>query len=130
MGFFEKARTTVGQSVSRVVGEADRTIKLTRLSNELGAKRHDLDKAFQELGRAAYALVDAGTLQDESLVALRQKIEDVQAQVTTLEEELAEIRVGDKSPEARVTSIERPCPECGKDVPEGMQFCGHCGHAL
>jgi hypothetical protein len=61
---------------------------------------------------------------------LRQKIEDVQAQVTTLEEELAEIRVGDKSPEARVTSIERPCPECGKDVPEGMQFCGHCGHAL
>jgi len=130
MGFLEKARTTVGQSVSRVVSEADKTIKLTRVSNELGGKRHDLDKAFAELGRIAYGLIGTGGLQDDSLGEIRQKIDDLQAQVKTLEEELAEIRIGDKTPEVRVTSVDRPCPSCGKDVPEGMQFCGHCGHAL
>ena len=130
MGFLEKARTTVGQSVSRVVSEADKTIKLTRFSNELGGKRHDLDKAFAELGRLAYGMMVSGALQDESLGEIRQKLEDLQAQVKTLEEELAEIRIGDKTPEVRVTSVERPCPNCGKDVPEGMQYCGHCGHAM
>ena len=39
MGFFEKVRSTVNQGVSRVTSEADKTIKLTRLSNELGGKR-------------------------------------------------------------------------------------------
>jgi len=130
MGFLEKARTTVGQSVSRVVSEADKTIKLTRVSSELGGKRHDLDKAFAELGRIAYGLIGTGALQDESLGETRQKIDDLQAQVKTLEEELAEIRIGDKTPEVRVTSVDRPCPSCGKDMPEGMQYCGHCGHAL
>ena len=130
MGFLEKARTTVGQSVSRVVSEADKTIKLTRVSSELGGKRHDLDKAFAELGRIAYGLIGTGALQDESLGEIRQKIDDLQAQVKTLEEELAEIRIGDKTPEVRVTSVDRPCPSCGKDMPEGMQYCGHCGHAL
>jgi hypothetical protein len=65
MGFLEKARTTVGQSVSRVVSEADKTIKLTRVSNELGGKRHDLDKAFAELGRIAYGLIGTGGLPED-----------------------------------------------------------------
>ena len=130
MGFLDKVRSTVGQGVSRVTSEADKTIKLTRLSNELGGKRHDLDKAFQDLGRVAYGLIENGTLQHDDLGETRQKIEDLQAQVKTLEEEIAEIRVGDKTPEVKVTAVERPCPACGKDVPEGMQFCGHCGHAM
>ena len=130
MGFFEKVRSTVGQSVARVTVEADKTIKLTRLSNELGGKRHDLDKAYQELGRLAYGLLVEGSIKAEGLAEARQKVEDLQAQVKTLEEELAEVRVGDKTPEVKVTSVERPCPSCGKHVPEGMQYCGHCGHAM
>src|SRR6185437_4547637 len=129
MGFLDKVRSTVGQGVSRVTSEADKTFRLTRLSSELGGKRHELDKAFEELGQAAYGLMTEGTLQHEGLAETRQKIEDLQAQVKTLEEEMAEIRVGDKIPETKVTAVERPCPACGKDVPEGMQFCGHCGHA-
>ena len=130
MGFFEKVRSTVGQGVSRVTTEADKTIRLTRLSGELGAKRHDLDKAFQDLGQVAYELVGAGSIQHERLGEIRQKVEDLQAQVKTLEDEIAEVRIGDKTPEVKVTSVDRPCPSCGKDVPEGMQFCGHCGHAM
>jgi hypothetical protein len=130
MGLFDKVRTTLGQGVSRVTSEADRTIKLTRLSNELGGKRHDLDKAYAELGRLAYGLLADGTITHESLAEVRQKIEDTQEQVKTLEQEMAELKVGDKTPEVKVTSVERPCPSCGKNVPEGMQFCGHCGHAM
>ena len=130
MGFLDKVRSTVGQGVSRVTSEADRTIKLTRLSNELGGKRHDLDKAYADLGRQVYSLLADGTLAHESLAEVRQKIEDIQAQVTTLEQEMAEVKVGDRTPEVKVTSVERPCPSCGKNVPEGMQFCGHCGHAM
>jgi DNA repair exonuclease SbcCD ATPase subunit len=130
MGFLDKVRNTVGQGVSRVTSEADKTFKLTRLSSELGGKRHDLDKAFENLGRAAFALLESGALQDESLAETRRSIEDLQAQVKTLEEEIAEVRVGDKTPEVKVTAVERPCPSCGKDVPEDMQFCGHCGHAV
>lgn len=130
MGFFEKVRSTVNQGVSRVTSEADKTIKLTRLSNELGGKRHDLEKAYQELGQLAYTKIAEGTLDQEGFGEVRQKIEDIQAQIKTLEEELAEVRVGDKTPEVKVTAVERPCPSCGKNVPEGMQFCGHCGHAM
>ena len=130
MGFLDKVRTTVGQGVSRVTSEADKTIKLTRLSNELGGKRHDLDKAFEDLGRQAYTMIAEGSLQHESLAEVRQKIDDLQAQIKTLEEEIAEVRIGDKTPEVKVTAVERPCPSCGKNVPEGMQFCGHCGHAM
>lgn len=130
MGFLDKVRSTVGSGVSRVTSEADKTFKLTRLSSELGAKRHELDKAFQDLGRAAFTLLENGTLKDESLAEARRSIDDLQAQVKTLEEEIAEVRVGDKTPEVKVTAVERPCPSCGKDVPEGMQFCGHCGHAV
>jgi DNA repair exonuclease SbcCD ATPase subunit len=130
MGFLDKVRSTVGSGVSRVTSEADKTFKLTRLSSELGAKRHELDKAFEGLGRAAFTSLENGTLKDESLAEARRSIDDLQAQVKTLEEEIAEVRVGDKTPEVKVTAVERPCPSCGKDVPEGMQFCGHCGHAV
>ncbi len=130
MGFLEKMRSTVGQGVARVANEADRTVKLTRLSNELGGKRHDLDKAYAELGRLTYERLADGSISHESLGEVRQKIDDIQAQVKTLEQEMAEVKVGDKTPEVKVTSVERPCPSCGKNVPEGMQFCGHCGHAM
>lgn len=130
MGFLNKIQAAVGQGVAGVATQADKTIKLTRLANELGAKRHDLDRAYQELGQAAYALLASGTITAESLKEVQQKIEDLQAQVKTLEEEVAEVRVGDRTPEVKVTSVERPCPSCGKNVPEGMQFCGHCGHAM
>jgi DNA repair exonuclease SbcCD ATPase subunit len=130
MGFLEKMRSTVGQGVARVASEADRTVKLTRLSNELGGKRHDLDKAYADLGRQAYGLLAEGSISHESLGEIRQKIDDIQAQIKTLEQEMAEVKVGDKTPEVKVTSVERPCPSCGKNVPEGMQFCGHCGHAM
>lgn len=130
MGFLNKIQAAVGQGVAGVATQADKTIKLTRLANELGAKRHDLERAYQELGQAAYALLASGTITAESLKEVQQKIEDLQAQVKTLEEEVAEVRVGDRTPEVKVTSVERPCPSCGKNVPEGMQFCGHCGHAM
>jgi hypothetical protein len=130
MGFLEKMRSTVGQSVARVASEADRTVKLTRLSNELGGKRHELDKAYADLGRVAYERMAEGSISHESLGEIRQKIDDIQAQIKTLEQEMAEVKVGDKTPEVKVTSVERPCPSCGKNVPEGMQFCGHCGHAM
>jgi hypothetical protein len=130
MGFLEKMRSTVGQGVARVASEADRTVKLTRLSNELGGKRHDLDKAYADLGRLAYERMAEGSISHESLGEIRQKIDDIQAQIKTLEQEMAEVKVGDKTPEVKVTSVERPCPSCGKNVPEGMQFCGHCGHAM
>ena len=109
MGFLDKVRSTVGQGVSRVTSEADKTFKLTRLSSELGGKRHDLEKAFENLGRAAFTLLESGALQDESLAETRRSIEDLQAQVKTLEEEIAEVRVGDKTPEVKVTAVERPC---------------------
>jgi DNA repair exonuclease SbcCD ATPase subunit len=130
MGFLEKVRTTVGQGVSRVTSEADKTFRLTRISTELGAKRAELDKAYQDLGRVAYALIGDGTIQHDNFAEPKQKIEDLQAQVKTLEEEMAEIRVGDKTPEVKVSAVERTCPSCGKQVPEGMQFCGHCGHSM
>lgn len=130
MGFLDKVRSTVGQGVARVTSEADRTIKLTRLSGELGGKRHDLEKAFQDLGELTFAQMQAGKAQIEGVDEIRQRIDDIQAQIKTLEGELAEIRVGDKTPEVKVTSVERPCPNCGKNVPEGMKFCGHCGHAM
>lgn len=130
MGFLERVRSSVGQGAARVASEADRTIKLTRLANELGAKRHDLDKSFQELGQVAYRLIGEGKLKDEALDEVRQRLEDIQAQVKTLEQEMADIRVGDRTPEVKVTSVERPCPSCGKAVPEGMKFCGFCGHSM
>lgn len=130
MGFLNKIQAAVGQGVAGVANQADKTIRLTRLANELAAKRHDLDRAYQELGQAAYALLASGAVTAESLKEVQQKIDDLQAQVKTLEEEVAEVRVGDRTPEVKVTSVERPCPSCGKDVPEGMQFCGHCGHAM
>ncbi|HWE63185.1 MAG TPA: zinc ribbon domain-containing protein [Chloroflexota bacterium] len=113
-----------------MTSEADKTIKLTRLSGELGGKRHDLEKAFEELGHLAYTQIQEGTLEFEGVNEARQKIDDLQAQINTLEQELAEVRVGDKTPEVKVTSVERPCPSCGQNVPEGMKFCGHCGHAM
>jgi hypothetical protein len=130
MGFLDKVRSTVGQGVARVTSEADKTIKLTRLSGELGGKRHDLEKAFQDLGELAFAQMQAGKVQIEGIDPIRQRVEDLQAQIKTLEGELAEIRVGDRTPEVKVTSVERPCPSCGQNVPEGMKFCGHCGHAM
>jgi DNA repair exonuclease SbcCD ATPase subunit len=130
MGFLDRVRSTVGQGVARVTSEADKTIKLTRLSGELGGKRHELEKAYQDLGELTYAQMQAGKVQFEGFDEVRQRIEDVQAQVKTLEAELAEIRVGDKTPEVKVTSVERPCPSCGKSVPEGMGFCGYCGHTM
>jgi DNA repair exonuclease SbcCD ATPase subunit len=130
MGFLERVRTTVGQGVSRVTSEADKTIRLTRISTELGSKRGELDKAYQDLGRIAYALIADGSIQHERFAEPKQKIDDLQAQVKTLEEEIAEIRVGDKTPEVKVSSVERTCPNCGKQVPEGMQFCGYCGHTM
>jgi len=75
MGFLEKVSKTVGHGVSRVTTEADKAIRLTRLSGELGGKRHDLDKAYQELGRLAYGLMAEGKFQDDSLTEARQKID-------------------------------------------------------
>ena len=130
MGFLDRVRSTVGQGVARVTNEADKTIKLTRLSGELGGKRRDLEKAFEELGQLAYAQMQAGKVNLEGANEARQKVDDLQAQIRTLEQELAEVRVGDKTPEVKVTSVERPCPSCGQNVPEGMKFCGHCGHPM
>lgn len=130
MGFFDRVRSTVGQGVNRVATEADKTIRLTRLAGELGGKRHDLEKAYQELGQLAYSLIGEGAIQHERFDEGRQKIEDVQAQIITLEEELAEVRVGDKTPEVKVTAVEQPCPSCGANVPEGTRFCGNCGHQM
>lgn len=130
MGFLDKVRSTVGQGAARVASEADRTIRLTRLANEVGSKRHDLDKAYQELGQLAYVQIGEGHIQHDSFNEVRQKIDDIQAQVKTLEQEMAEVRVGDKTPEVKVTSVERPCPNCGKAVPETMKFCGFCGQSM
>src|SRR5438552_2151609 len=70
MGFLDKAKAAAEQAAS----------KAKETAGELQTKR-ELGQAYDELGRAAFALADAGELSSETLDPLVDKIRGLKAQL-------------------------------------------------
>jgi hypothetical protein len=69
MSFFDRAKQVAGQAAVRAKEELDEI--QTRL---------ELDKAYRQLGKAAFGLVDAGELDNPKFTAPVERIRALQAQ--------------------------------------------------
>jgi len=70
MSFFDRAKQVAGEAASRAKVELD--VIQTRL---------ELDKAYRQLGKAAFELVDSGELTQPKLAETAERIRALQAQL-------------------------------------------------
>jgi hypothetical protein len=69
MGFLDKAKAAAEQAVDKTkVAAESAASKAKEGVDDVQTKRH-LNNAYEELGRTAYGLVEAGTIAHESLTA-------------------------------------------------------------
>ena len=71
MSFFDRAKQLAGQAAVRAKEEVD--VIQTRL---------ELDKAYRQLGKSAFELVDAGELTEPKFDATVERIRALQAQLS------------------------------------------------
>jgi hypothetical protein len=130
----------VGEGVNRAASEADKALKLTRVSNELAGKKGELDRAYAALGYAVWEMHHGGIALPEGLIERLTEIDTLQGEVVELEQQREAIRAGApgtaeaeshaSAAEASHSATPAFCAGCGTPLPAGAAHCPNCGRAV
>lgn len=87
----EELGKSVEQGVNRATSEADKALKLNRVSGEISAKQAEVDRTFAIIGHAAYSARDSGATLPEDVTShfatidtLYREIKELEAQRDTI----------------------------------------------
>lgn len=111
MDFFEKLKS----KTSEVGKQAQVMIEVTRINTQIGEKRSAIRAKMEEIGREVYTRYSSGQAFDEIISGWCAEIEDVEAEIKTLNDKITELK-GMKD-----------CPGCGAKLEADSRFCPHCG---
>jgi len=140
MGWLNKLTKTVEDGVNRAATEADKAIRVGRVTTEIVGKRNEQDKKFQEIGRAAWQLHKDGKETPEELKGHFGRVEELDRELSDLETQRDAVKAGvaagpSEAGGAASTIVEeeaRPtfCTSCGTAIPAGANHCPACGHKI
>ena len=116
MSLFRKLTETVSKGVSTATEKAQQTVEITRLHAQMAAKRKEIDKLMEEIGRMVYEGYLAGDpLQERARVeGVCEQIRSKYKEITAIENRIMELR------------NEKECA-CGKKVAYDARYCPYCG---
>jgi hypothetical protein len=134
----------VGEGVNRAASEADKALKLTRVSNELAGKKGELDRAYAALGYAVWEMHHEGIALPDGLTARLTELDTLQGEVVDLEQQREAIKAGapgtaeasqgaEPSASTEETSHSATpafCAGCGNPLPAGAAHCPNCGRTV
>jgi hypothetical protein len=143
MSWLNKLTKTVEEGVNRATTEADKAIRVGRITTEIVGKRNEQEKQFQEIGRALWQLHKDGKDVPEELKSRFGRIEELEKELAALEAQREAAKAGAAAgtggPAATgattvVEEEEAPpatfCTACGGALPTGATNCPRCGHKV
>lgn len=149
MSFLDKFTKGVGKAAEQAKFEADKLVRINRLSSEVSELATEAEKATAAIGTKVMELRAAGALQMPELDEMIQRVEALRAQVAAKQAELETVRAEKfelpptpqaAAPTAEVAPPPPPapsavpgpkfCPNCGAAIEAGAKFCPSCGQKL
>ncbi len=121
MSLLNRLSKGVGKAADQAKFEADKALRVRRLSSEVEKMEADVKEATHAVGTKAIELKIAD-------------LEELIAQVETLEVTLAAKR--DELEKAKAEEYAAPestvkyCPKCGTELQPGAKFCPSCGEKV
>jgi hypothetical protein len=154
MPFLKNLSKSVGKAAEQAKFEADKLVKVNRLSGELSGLTGGMDKIIASIGNKVIELKAAGQIQlpaevDDligQLDGLKGQIAAKRAQVDAAKAEKFEDHDAVPSPAPMTAAPTAPaaagqpagdaggtpkfCPNCGAGLEAGTRFCGTCGQKI
>ena len=138
MSWLDRIAKGAQESVNRATNEADRAIKLTRVTTEINGKRGELDRAYALIGHAVWELHQNGSPVPDGLSEQFAGVEALNKQLLELEAQREALRLNPTPPGAPASGAPPSTPAGGPAMegtvidsdPPRQQFCGGCGAAL
>jgi len=147
--FFDSAKRSIGEAVSRAGWEAEKRLRISAKQAEIDALLQQQDKITVELRAAALDLYRRNALNEPELARICRQLEDLardidarNAQLTSIKaESYQDVRFGaapsPAPPPAQPTSPQADddrqivrCPTCASPVRAKALYCRHCGAKL
>lgn len=112
--------------------QPDESMKAALLQGEVADLSSKKQAALAGIGAKAYDMLLEGKLDKAPLLPLCEDVKLLDAQLVRKSEELAAAQkvMKDKEEAAKQKRLERTCPACGEENPEGVKFCQNCGGKL
>ena len=140
MSWLNKLTKTVEEGVNKATTEADKALRVGKVTTEIVGKRNEQDKQLQEIGRAIWQVYKDGKQIPEELTAHVARLEDLQRELADLEAQREAIKAGvgaqGQGAPGPTTVVEEEAPRqtfctaCGSALPEGATSCPRCGHNI
>ena len=124
MSFLNKLSKNVGKAAEQAKFEADKALRVRRISGEVGAIENNINGAILAAGRKAVELRIPG------LEEVYAQIDEFNAQLEAKKVELEAARAEqwvDTAPVDTTLGGGKFCPNCGNSVTPGTKFCPGCG---
>lgn len=118
MGLFENAVNTARSAAKTVGKKAEEVLDLSRNKLSISELENDLEASYASLGMLYYNYLENGTTDPEKEQALVREIDEINAAIRELKENINEMR-------NRVT-----CPACAAANDPQAVFCSQCGARL
>jgi NADH pyrophosphatase NudC (nudix superfamily) len=121
MSLLDKLSKGVGKAAEQAKFEADKALRVRRLSSEVDKVAADIRDATLAVGAKAIELRPAGF---EELI---QTVDNLNIQLAAKKEELEKAKA-EQYAAPEVSS--KFCPKCGTELQPGTKFCPSCGEKL
>ena len=118
MSLLNRLTKGVGDAADRAKFEADKALRVRKMTSEVGKLEADLQRAIVALGERAMEL------RPEGLEELVDQADGLKLQVAAKREELTTVKA-EEFVEPEVSA--KFCASCGTELEEGTKFCPSCG---
>ena len=113
--------------------KADQAMRIRDVQSEIDSVRREIAAFRDQLATATLKLHKEGAINDEKLLGLCLKIDQLNEQIELKENLIASIRA-ELPPQVPQTLSQQapgiPCPNCHANVQIGSQFCTNCGNSM
>lgn len=116
---FENIKAAVKDTANTAGKKAGEIANKTKIRFALANLQSDLDELYEKLGKLHYDAVVSGISNGTKESAIITKIDSIKADMEILKAEVGTFPKKGK-----------PCPECGKTIPNSAAFCPYCGKEI
>jgi hypothetical protein len=138
MSWIDRLAKGAQEGVSRATTEADRAIKLTRVTTDINSKKGELDRAFSVIGAVVWEMHHKGVTLPDGMAEQFATVDALQQHLQELETQREALKAGPAS--AAPTAPAGTQPNTGGPAtmegtvidPQASRqiFCGGCGASL
>jgi RNA polymerase subunit RPABC4/transcription elongation factor Spt4 len=107
--------------------KADQLMRINRVQTEIEQLKREITSQRQKLADMALALHSSAALHQVELITLCETVGELNAQIHTRENQIANIKSETLDSLPTHASSTRQCPHCRADITEEAEFCGNCG---